>query len=698
MMKLALRRARPDSASTPGTARLRLLTAAALISILQACGGGGSDSLTADTLIVTGTNGMNSTGVPGGPFSPPSVTYTLSNAGSAPIDWAASNTQSWLTLSQDAGMLDAGASTSVVVTIGVQANSLAEGSYQDTVVFTNLTNGSGDTTRPVGLTITGPSGLAMTTATRSTGVAPLAVFFDAVGAASGVVQPAGSPPDYASFHYEWTFGDPASGSWSVGGESKDTALGYVTAHVFETPGNYRVTLRVVQDDGTVNDYYQDLVVEDPDTVYAGQTYYVSSAGSDANNGLSPGAPFQTVSRAMTTLFASNGPRRVLFRRGDAFTAATSISTGNRTGPFTIGAYGVGADPLLNVTHAGNGIRLETTVSDVRIQDVDLTCSHPSNTGHGVELGRDSLLLRSTVRAFGVSVGGSETDNIANTVSDCELLDSRAYGLYYAPPYHPSIIFDPPIHLAVMGTRFDNSVNSLIRTYVSRSLWQANLFQRSQTSAARLLGIQQPKKAEFVVISNNHFDSPPSWILEIGPENSQNGNGIPQIVENVLVEGNRFTVPAPGPVDRFIMIWARYVTVRNNVFDHSQGDWGGSITIDRRGIGPVPVGIRVENNTAYRSDFAPSFRFVDAASQDPTLVRNNIVYSPAVASTVALGTVIEQANYAFDPLFEAAAQGDFHLQAGSPVIDQGVLITNRADFEGNERPLRSAHDIGAFETP
>jgi hypothetical protein len=250
----------------------------------------------------------------------------------------------------------------------------------------------------------------------------------------------------------------------------------------------------------------------------------------------------------------------------------------------------------------------------------------------------------------------------------------------------------------MGTRFDNSTNSLLRTYVSRSLWQANLFQRSQTSATRLMGIQQPKKAEFVVISNNHFNSPPSWILEIGPENSQNGSGIPQIVENVLVEGNRFSLPAPGSVDRFIMIWGRYVTVRNNIFDHSGGDWGGSITIDRRGIGPVPVGIRVENNTAYRSDSAPTFRFVDAASQDATLVRNNIVYSPAVASTVAQGTVLEQNNYTFDPLFEGAAQGNFHLQSGSPVIDQGITIQNRTDFEGNARPLRAAHDIGAFERP
>ena len=47
----------------------------------------------------------------------------------------------------------AGASTAVTVSIESNASSLGWGSYSDTVTFTNLTNGNGNTTRAVTLAI-----------------------------------------------------------------------------------------------------------------------------------------------------------------------------------------------------------------------------------------------------------------------------------------------------------------------------------------------------------------------------------------------------------------------------------------------------------------------------------------------------------------------------------------------------------------
>jgi len=96
---------------------------------------------------------LASTGTAGGPFSPSSQSFTLSNPGGQPVNWTAGKTQTWVTLSSSGGTLAAGANTTVTVSINSGANSLAAGSYSDTVTFTNTTNGTGNATRSVSLTV-----------------------------------------------------------------------------------------------------------------------------------------------------------------------------------------------------------------------------------------------------------------------------------------------------------------------------------------------------------------------------------------------------------------------------------------------------------------------------------------------------------------------------------------------------------------
>lgn len=108
-------------------------------------------------LSLTPASSLSSSGPEGGPFSPSSQAYTLTNSGGEPLDWTASVTEPWVSLSPTIGILAAGASTSVTVSINSAANSLDAGSYSDTVRFNNATNGSGDTTRDVSLTVSGPA-------------------------------------------------------------------------------------------------------------------------------------------------------------------------------------------------------------------------------------------------------------------------------------------------------------------------------------------------------------------------------------------------------------------------------------------------------------------------------------------------------------------------------------------------------------
>ncbi len=103
-------------------------------------------------LAVSPASGFTSSGVIGGPFSPSNQTYTISNTGGVPMVWSVTNSSNWLTLSPTSGTLAASAHTSMTVSINANANSLSSGSYSDTVAFLT-SNGSGNTTEPVSLTI-----------------------------------------------------------------------------------------------------------------------------------------------------------------------------------------------------------------------------------------------------------------------------------------------------------------------------------------------------------------------------------------------------------------------------------------------------------------------------------------------------------------------------------------------------------------
>ena len=139
------------------------------------------------SLSVTPEDGLMSTGFMGGPFSPSSLAYTLQNTGGTAIAWTAAKAQAWTTLSALSGSLNPGESATVTVSINAGANSLAEGTYNDTVSFTNTTNGSGTTTRPVTLTVSAGSILSVTPDNRDVGVAAGTTTFDVANSGGGTM-------------------------------------------------------------------------------------------------------------------------------------------------------------------------------------------------------------------------------------------------------------------------------------------------------------------------------------------------------------------------------------------------------------------------------------------------------------------------------------------------------------------------------
>jgi hypothetical protein len=166
-------------------------------------------------LSVTPAGGLASTGSEGGPFTPASLAYTLENTGGTSIDWTAAKTQSWTTLSAVSGTLAAGATATVTVSINSAANALAAGTYADTVVFTNTTNGTGNATRPVSLVVSADPVLAVSPSGRNVAFTSGTTTFDVSNAGGGTL--------------DWTAAVVAGGSWlSIASGASGTGAGTIT--------------------------------------------------------------------------------------------------------------------------------------------------------------------------------------------------------------------------------------------------------------------------------------------------------------------------------------------------------------------------------------------------------------------------------------------------------------------------------------
>jgi len=111
---------------------------------------------TAPLLNITPVNSpstpFESTGLQGGPFTPPGITYTLQNLGGSAVTWTLTNVDSWNTASGTKGQILPSQSTNVSVNINANANSLAPAAYTDSYTFTNCLQG-GSATRATRLTV-----------------------------------------------------------------------------------------------------------------------------------------------------------------------------------------------------------------------------------------------------------------------------------------------------------------------------------------------------------------------------------------------------------------------------------------------------------------------------------------------------------------------------------------------------------------
>jgi PKD repeat protein len=568
---------------------------------------------------------------------------------------------------------------------------------------------------------------------RTSGVAPLLVHLSA--------DFTGDPDQgqgFRYYEYSWNFGDPGSGRWGTTGLDRNVAKGAVTAHVFEKPGNYTVTLQVRGHGGAVALESFIIQVEDPDLFHEGaRTVCVSDLANPDFTGAPEGALcIATDNLGDITRYALPG-RRILLRRGSAWSVRDLFWPEN-AGTVTIGAFGpvTGVDEL-GLAHNAPRITVKGGVflvldgkQDWRIMDLHLLdpSKRYGSFGGTMEMQR-LLFLRLRIDGFSTTFGWSHWNT-----SRLMPLDQMAVVSCDMSGGNDNIAYVGSQRLALLGNRFRDAGES----HVVR-VWQAykSVISDNQISGASLdsldgrhalklhgpgystfqgvneYGIPVPEtgllqqKTEFVVVSDNVFGSSGPWPVTIGPQDSLTDSSI----ENLVFERNRiisqYGSQGRRKVDVALNLWASRSVVRNNIFDGTgSGNDYTAIVVDRRGVEPAPRMIEVYNNTIYRTDNAEGNRrtgITVGASASGVIIKNNVIVFPKSSVSVlpiqdsGKGTVkaanpVISASSFIDAGNQDPLSRNFRLKPGASVTGEPVPVFD--DAAGAARPAGLCA-VGAF---
>jgi hypothetical protein len=582
-------------------------------------------------------------------------------------------------------------------------------------------------------------------ASRYTGVAPLAVFFDS----SGTTSTATSRP-FHELDYQWDFDDsgipghpapagspldPAIGTWgttvdgtgssgSGANTSRKTDSGPVAAHVYERPGTYRVrmTVRDVNGKSVTNNCIQ-IAVQDPEQIFAGKTACFSNTADFTGCPASvPLAARFTTSNFVTAMANDSTFKRLLFHRGHTFDAAARVRM-QAAGPGLVGAFGAGAAPKVRLTYNGDLFQPGGPVfADWRITDLELDLNTAGNLARGLKAAgnmTDVLLQRLWVHNGGN--GYTFSDPSPDSPWDKMFLVDTTFQNLAQDATHGQACFMSGHRVAYMGNRVNstNSHNSRF-PFLDRAVISHNYHNSPGvgTSNLKIHATDFPTYpnsfTEKVVISSNRFVSGSAdWMIELQPQSRHNDERL----RNIVVERNKFEAAA-GFSPYAMSISGADITLRNNIVDGSASPTGLGFTVGQFGdcavkCEPLPSSIDLFHNTIYTSQgpTGSTLKLIELRSAIstafPAKVKNNLGYAPnqpgggqapQLISDLATGT-IKSGNSANSDLLSTnpGFAGDFSVTGAYPVAGDATVPV-MTDFFGAVRAKPGAGTVGADQFP
>lgn len=412
-------------------------------------------------------------------------------------------------------------------------------------------------------------------ANRVTGVAPLAVQFDAsTSTANGVTIP------FHFLRYDFNFGDDRGQTWAVSSLPKNTQSGGpIAAHVFDNPGTYTVRVRARNPASTDNaEATITVTVQDPNTVYSGtNTICVSTS---ANYTDCPAGAIR-----QTTVPSIQSQKRILLRRGESF---GGISINHGVNNVLITAFGTGNKPRVNSISIG-ALNPSSSSFPSDISTVDLNIQN----GYSQYVTGSRLLIYrcdfDVPQGPDLVIGQIEIGSALGYIVQNHTLAANQY-------YQPREIFvventlfgstaNPHVNMVgegsqfvIMGNRMGIAQQHTIRLFAMNKGFIAHNHLRgiSSDGIRVALKLQSGGLGDYndnyaisrstwatrqVVISNNMLGdtaSNNSFTGGASPENTLEAQGL----EDVILENNRF-IRGPNTNTEFILM-GRRMSNRGNV--------------------------------------------------------------------------------------------------------------------------------------
>jgi parallel beta-helix repeat protein len=417
------------------------------------------------------------------------------------------------------------------------------------------------------------------------------------------------------------------------------------------------------------------------------TFYVATNGNDLNNGSST-APWATLQHAVETI----APGDTIFVRSGTYAGCRIRNSGTSAAPKTL-ARDAGATVVINTPGPQNGhsslIEIEAgTGSDVTDWVVD-GFEVAGSPHHGIDLRITNSITIRNCYVHNSAPSGTGT------------------GIFLAFSSHPTIENNESAFNTEHGIYHSNSADyPTIRGNRSHHNNGAGIHMNADYSSKCPCGSTvRDGIISFAVVENNVL-----YENGNGGGSAINADGVDDsIFRNNLAYNNHASGISLFSVD------GSHGSSRNRVYNNtivmaSNGRFAVNIP-KSKGNGGSPVGNIVKNNILYteRADKGSIAVYSTAAgvlTSDYNVVvdRFSTNGGTSVTSTLAQWKALGFDAHSFvstaTALFVDPANNNYQLKTGSPAIDAGTDLSPDvvSDINGLARPLRTAYDIGCYETP